>query len=179
MLRCACNACGVTVLLIALPLLVSVSYAQSLGDVAREQRQKQQSKEGRASAKKVVTDEDMPAHADSEAKSSKPSHEESKEDSAESSGAGKMTAEQWKARILTQKQAVAAMQKQVDKLAGSIHFVPANAYRNGAQYNKLQVRNQEKLHELQEQLEEQKTKLEEMQENARQAGFGNAVYDPE
>lgn len=164
---------------IALLLLAGTAGAQTLGDVAREQRQKQQNKDSHPTAKKVITDEDLPEHSEAEKEPAKASHVEGNGDPGEAADEGKMTAEQWKARIQAQKNVVANMQKQADKLARSIHFVSANAYRNGAQYNQMQARRQEQLRELQQQLEEQKTKLEDMQEAARRAGFGNAVYDPE
>jgi hypothetical protein len=167
-------------------LMVVSSFGQSLGDVAREQRQKQQSKGARA-AKKVITDEDLPAHttpdADSDHTSDKDKKDKSDKKDVQGTPAGakntSAAGEQWKARILAQKRVVADMQRQADRLAASIHFVDPNAYWNGPEYNQAQTRKQEKLHQFQEQIEEQKAKLEAMQEAARQAGFGNAVYDPE
>ena len=167
--------------LVCLWVMVSASYGQSLGDVARQQRQRQQSKDTRG-AKKVITDEDMPAHAGSAAAAEDASKKEKSKESSEASEKpknGSASAEQWKARILAQKRVLADMQKQAERLAASIHFVDGNAYVNGPQYNQLQVRKQETLRQLEQQIEEEKTKLEDMQESARQAGFGNAVYDPE
>lgn len=169
-----------TLLALLIAVLPAVSsQAQTLGDVAREQRQKQQNKDAHTTAKKVITDEDLPQHGDGEKEPAKASDAEENGKPDGTARAGKVTAEQWKARIVAQKKVVADMQKQADKLANSIHFVSANAYVNGPQYNQMQVRRQEQLRQLQQQLEEQKTKLEDMQEGARQAGFGNAVYDPE
>jgi hypothetical protein len=168
----------ILICLIALVVGLAPGYAQTLGDVAREQRQKQQSKDGHATAKKVVTDEDIAAHREPEPEA-KPSEEKKEPQSPEKPGKGGPTAEQWKARIAAQKTLVADMQKQADRLEASIHFVDSGAYWNGPQYNQVQVRKQEKLRELQQRIEEQKTKLEDMQESARRAGFGNAVYDPE
>ena len=174
-----CRFSKMSGVVIAFFLLVCAAGGQTLGDVAREERKKQQNKDAHATAKKVITDEDLPQHGDADKEPPKASHAEENQDSAEPADEGKMTAEQWKARIAAQKNVVATMQRQADKLANSIHFVSANAYRNGAQYNQMQARRQEQLRELQQQLEEQKTKLEDMQEGARRAGFGNAVYDPE
>jgi hypothetical protein len=44
--------------------IAALSHAQSLGDVAREQRQKQQEKKAQA-APKVITNEDLPANPES------------------------------------------------------------------------------------------------------------------
>jgi len=56
--------------------------------------------------------------------------------------------------------------------------VEANAYRNGVEYNKLQAHKQQEVERLQGQLDEQKRDLEQMQEKARKAGYGSAVWDP-
>ena len=53
----------ITVLLGGLVLLSASLSGQSLGDVARQQRQKQNDKPAGASHK-VITDEDIPAHSD-------------------------------------------------------------------------------------------------------------------
>jgi predicted RNase H-like nuclease (RuvC/YqgF family) len=86
--------------------------------------------------------------------------------------------DQLKATILRQKTAVADLKSQIDKVQDSIHFVEANAYRNGVEYNKLQAQKQLEVQRLQSQLEEQKKNLEQMQETARKAGFGSAIWDP-
>jgi hypothetical protein len=44
--------------------------------------------------------------------------------------------------------------------------------------NRYQVRKLERLAQLQQQLDQQKKKLEDMQEAARHAGMHTAVYDP-
>jgi uncharacterized protein YukE len=86
--------------------------------------------------------------------------------------------EQWKAAIQQQKSAVADLKSHIDKVQDSIHFVEANRYRNGVEYNKVQAEKQQEVQRLQSQLDEQKKKLEQMQESARKAGFGSSVWDP-
>ena len=88
------------------------------------------------------------------------------------------SAEYWKAQILIQKRSVSAQQEQVNRFRESIHFVEANRYVNGAQYNEQQRRRQIQLDQMEKQLEHQKKRLADMQESARKAGFGNSVYDP-
>jgi uncharacterized coiled-coil protein SlyX len=46
------------------------------------------------------------------------------------------------------------------------------------QYNQRQVQKQDEVQRMQKQLDEQKKKLEEMQESARKAGLGSSVYEP-
>jgi predicted RNase H-like nuclease (RuvC/YqgF family) len=151
------------------------SYGQSLGDVARAQRQKQ-AKDAQTT-RKVVTNEDMPEHAEPVSSTSVSTDER---DTAPGSPASNDTraGEQWKAKIEAQKSSVASLQNQIDKLNSSIHFVEANRYSNGVQYNERQVKKQDEVQRLQKQLDEQKKQLEDMQESARKAGLGSSVYEP-
>lgn len=151
------------------------SYAQSLGDVAREQRQKQ-AKDAHPTHK-VLTNEDLPESTEPVAS---PSTGTDQHDPAPGSAASNDThaGKQWKAKIEAQKNSVASLQNQIDKLNSSIYFVEANHYYNGVQYNERQARKQEEVQRMQKQLDEQKKQLEEMQESARKAGLGSSVYDP-
>jgi TolA-binding protein len=161
---------------IGLVLLVAAGcYAQSLGDVARQQRQKQ-AKDGHAT-RKVVTNEEIPEHPE---ESSTTSTTTDDHDAAPASSASNDThsGEEWKAKIEAQKNSVASLQSQIDNLNSSIHFVEANRYTNGVQYNEHQVKKQEEVQRMQKQLDAQKKQLEDMQESARKAGLGSSVYEP-
>jgi predicted RNase H-like nuclease (RuvC/YqgF family) len=166
---------ALTILPITL-LMVSAAYGQSLGEVARQNREKQKTRDESSTAKpKVITNENLPKSPDNEAR---PPQSEERTAAAAKISSGGQSAEQWKSQILVQKKVIAILQAQIDKLNDSIHFVVAAEYYNGVQYNQHQVKKQEKVAQMQQQLEEQKKRLDEMQEAARQAGFGNAVYDP-
>jgi hypothetical protein len=171
---------GVISIILGLLLSRPVCFAQSLGDVARDQRQKQQKNAKPDQTKKVITDEDLPAHdpEDPIAEDSRTDlvHDESAFDSSAESKL--QQGEHWKAQIQAQKSTIADLQTQVDKLSSSIHYVEANRYYNGVQHNERQAQKQQQVEQMQTQLAEQKQKLEEMQESARRAGFGSAVYDP-
>lgn len=160
----------------------SSSGTPSLGDLARKQRQKQPAKDAQAKPKKVVTNEDLPEHpeasSDTASSSSSAPNASSPDDGSAPAGAVLQAGDQLKAAILKQKTAVADLKSQIDKLQGSIHFVEANAYRNGVEYNKSQAQKQQEVQRLQGQLDEQKKNLEQMQETARKAGFGSSVWDP-
>lgn len=159
-------------------LLATVAYGQSLGDVARETRQKQKNKK-EGTAKKVITNETLPSSGDDgPAVPSSPTAGQAKSSSATAPSEGKTSAAEWKNRIQAQKNAVSNLQQQIDKLDASIHFVVANEYYNGVEYNQEQVRKQEQVAQMRQRHAEEKKKLEEMQEAARQAGMGSAVYDP-
>jgi predicted RNase H-like nuclease (RuvC/YqgF family) len=144
---------------------------QALGDIARQQRQQQSHKSQPSS--KVITNEDIPERpADVGDRSDIPT-----ENNSPNLPSGK-TAEAVKALIQAQKTRITTLQAQIKKLSDSVHFVEANRYNNGVQYNQYQQRKQQEVERLQKQLEQEQTKLEQMQESARRLGFGSAVYDP-
>jgi predicted RNase H-like nuclease (RuvC/YqgF family) len=174
----------ISVVLVAIMIAVTPSLGQSLGDVARQQRQKQQAKDAHA-APKVITNEDLPAHSESDSSATSrdtTANSSSRMTDEHVSGAGALStpaaAQQVKTTILAQKSSIEAMQSEINKLNDSIHFVEANHYSNGVEYNQHQAKKQQEVERLQKELQEQKKKLEDMQEAARKAGFGSAVYDP-
>jgi serine/threonine protein phosphatase PrpC len=166
-------------------LLAAVSYgqdSQSLGDVARQARQKKTQVNDTPGKdlqpRKVVTNDEIPEQPASTADGSGADQSHELASHHTSSEPGKLSAERWKALIQAQKNVVSSLQKQIDKLNSSIHFVEANLYVNGPQYNKRQAEKQQEVERAQAQLEEQKKRLEDMQESARKQGYGNSVYDP-
>jgi hypothetical protein len=161
---------------VLISLLAGVSHAQSLGDVARQQRQKA-AKDPQA-PHKVVTNDEIPESPDASASSSDDTAATPDSSAPSASPAGKKTAEQWKAEIQVRKARIAALQSQADKLNGSVHFVEANRYYNGVQYNQYQLKKQQEAQRLQKQLETEKKALGDAQEAARKDGFGSVVYDP-
>ncbi|HXY15528.1 MAG TPA: hypothetical protein VEI26_13590 [Terriglobales bacterium] len=151
----------------------ALSYGQSLGDVAREQRQKQQAAKEQA-AHKVITNEDLPEHPEAADDTSR----STEDDDPAADSVEKKPAEQWKQEIQEQKQSVASLQAQIEQLNSSIHFAPGNCVRNCVQYNQHQVDKQDEVRRAQAELEQQKKRLEELQEAARKQGYGNSVYEP-
>lgn len=162
---------------LTLMCLCSLCFGQSLGDVAREQRQKEKAKPDQAKPK-VVTNEDLPDHPDSSGDSAQPSSTAATPTAPSDSASKEERGKQWQQAIQQQKQAVAEFQRQLDQLNASIHYVEANRYSNGVEYNQYQARKQEEAQRMQKQLDEQKDKLSTMQESARSEGFGTAIYDP-
>jgi hypothetical protein len=157
------------------------SSAPSLGDLVRKQKQKQQEEKDKgAKPKKVVTDEDMPEHPQESSTDAAPGSNDGPRADAEVTPASAVahTGEEWKAAISQQKSAIADLKSRIEKVQSSIHFVEANAYRNGVQYNKAQAHKQEEVERAQNQLVEMQKNLEKMQEDARRAGYGSAVWDP-
>lgn len=163
----------------------------SLGDAARQSRQQKQQKtihgkngqskdEKPAKAQKVITNDEIPEHPPVTASPAPDdqAHGNGISYSPPPSGGWKMPPEQWKAQILAQKNVVSSLQTDIEKLNDSIHFAPANCVANCVQWNQRQREKQQEVERLQAQLEDQKKRLEDMQETARRQGYGSSVYDP-
>jgi hypothetical protein len=153
--------------------------APSLGDLARQQRQqKDQSKAApgkNAKPSKVITNEEIPEHAE---KSSAAASKGEATSVSDPSNSPKQSAEQWRSQILTQKNQLASLQRQVDDLNESIRFAPANCVENCVGWNERQREKQQQVERMQGQLDEQKRRLDDLQDSARKQGYGSSVYDP-
>jgi hypothetical protein len=163
-------------------LCAALGYGQdgpSLGDVARQARQKREAAKAAESkdpskAPKVITNEDMPSHPQADATTSaEPEHE-----APPASDVGKRPAEYWKSRILAQKELVQSLQSSIDRLNGSVHFAPGNCVRNCVEWNLHQKQKQQEAARLESQLARARENLDSMQDAARREGYGNSVYDP-
>lgn len=165
----------------------------SLGDYARQQRLKKQRRDAQlqqAKANKaadtqtaeaaaepqpktahIVTKDETPERATvTEASVRTTSTESQPQPSSSERGA---QGETWKSQILAQKQAVAALEQDIKSVGDSIHFAGANCVANCAQWNEHQQQKQREVETMKAQLEEQKKTLEDMQDQARKAGFGS------
>ena len=194
-----------SVLLSILPLLLFMSlmsppvYGQSLGDAARENREKKET-DAPTTPPKVITNKDLPKNPDGytgppadentpqtpSAASVEDRRKAAKQRVAEQRAAEQRATEQraaeyWKRRILTQENVVANLQARVAHLRASIHLANPNAsydYYGAQAYNAYQARQLEHLAQMQQQLDQQRRKLEDLQEAARHAGMHTLVYDP-
>ena len=176
--------------MLATLFLASFACAQSLGDLARENRDKKAA-DASSTPPKVITNANLPkdpdadaAQNDSEEESqtaSSEAREESSRQAAAQRAAEQRAAAQWKRRILAQENTIANLRLRIDRLKASIHFVDENTtydYYAGVAHNQYEARQLERLQRLQEQLAAQRHKLEDMQEAARHAGMHTTVYDP-
>ncbi len=170
------------------------AYGQSLGDVARENRE--QKAANASPLPKVITNKTLPKDPDAGSSASEsqtqpqtepsPANTESNRQIARQPAAERRTAARWKQKIQAQENAIANLRLRVDRLKASIHFVDPNNYYPydsngvyaGLAENRYQARQLERLAQMQQQLDQQKKKLEDMQEAARHAGMHTAVYDP-
>lgn len=153
--------------------LVAVSYGQSLGDVARAERLKRQNQNPQA-APKVITNESLPKHSPDEDEPSTAAHQ----DDSLSRPLGSKPAEQWKADIAAQRSTVSSLQSQIDTLNRTIHFANGGCVYHCVEHNENQLKKQDEVQRLQGQLDQAKTKLDAMQDQAQREGFGNSVYEP-
>ena len=158
---------------------------QSLGDVARKTReQKQQAKDALdktkapAKAPRVITDEEV-AHSVTVPSTTTAGEDGTSASSPAAEATGKLPPEQWKSRILAQKNTVSTLRSNIDKVSESIQFAPANCVSGCVQWNEKQKQKQAEVERMQAEMKEQQKRLEEMQESARQQGYGSSVSDPE
>jgi chromosome segregation ATPase len=179
---------GVFILCLAAACCVSTSYSQdsqSLGDVARQTRQQKQKqptkdtvgKDAKSKTAKVITNDEIPEHPEVV------SHPGSTPTAAENGPASstrdaKISPEQWKSQIQAQKNAINSLQHDMDSLNDSIRFTRSNCTNGCGQWNEQQREKQQDVERMRAQLEDQKKRLEDMQEAARQQGYGSSVYDP-
>jgi hypothetical protein len=178
--------CRSFVILAATICLVSIGVLSqdepSLGDLARQQRQqKAQSKaapDKNVKPSKVVTNEEIPEQAVRTMPRAGKQAEPPDSENPDSTPQDKTQGEYWRSQILTQKNQVASLQKEIDDLNESIRFAPPNCVANCVEWNQRQREKQERVERMQAQLEEQKQSLEDMQESARKQGYGSSVYDP-
>ena len=174
-------------------LLAATGYAQdqpSLGDVARQARQKKQqakdaqntdaqAKSTAAKPSKVITEDELPEQTTSEMTSSSPGDKDHADTvSAASAPQGKLSAEEWKSKIQAQKTVVDSLQKNIDELNKSIQFAPGNCVAGCVEWNEKQKQKQQEVEQMKGQLDSAQKKLSEMQDAARQQGYGSSVYEP-
>jgi hypothetical protein len=179
-MRIRCRYCLLFTAAISL-IAVSANSQEtpSLGDLARQQRQqKDQAKTtpGKdAKSSKVITNEEIPEHPQAGSL-----HKVSAQETGTTAPltGPKISAEQWRSQIVAQKNQVTTLQNQIDELNESIRFAPPNCVANCVGWNERQREKQQHVERMQTQLEDQKRRLEDMQESSRKQGYGSSVYDP-
>jgi predicted RNase H-like nuclease (RuvC/YqgF family) len=166
-------------------MMTSLANGQSLGDVARQNREKQNAENASGVQPTVITNASLP-------KNPTPNRESQDAPPAPSATAGnkiadrrsaqqrlaeERAAEQWKRQILAQKNKMATMQARIDQLNASIHSPNGDTQYRGP-YTRNQMLQLERAAQIQQQLDELKRKLDQMQDAARRAGMHTTVYDP-
>jgi len=164
-------------------LMSSAAYGQSLGDIARANREKQNAENTSAAQPRVITNANLPkdpeanqepaeAQSGTSASSAAADHRSAQQRLAE-----QRAADQWKRQILAQENKMATLQARIDQLNASIRSAGGSVQYEGP-YDRRQARQLQRVAQIQLQLDEQKMKLDQMQEAARHAGMHTVVYDP-
>jgi hypothetical protein len=181
-------------------LLISASQAQSLGDAAREQRQKKPSKTT-TTPSKVISNDDIAspdstvAHTSAPVASApsasspsgpkissagpdipkKPPTSDDPKNYDEWAKAGK----EWKARILEQKTKIQSMRGYIDTLRSSVHFAAKNPDYDATVINRHELQKVDEAKRLEKQLEDENSTLQNLQEAVRAAGYDGSIYNPQ
>lgn len=180
--------------------LQSAGYAQSLGDVARDNRDKQnaQASADATAQPRVITNKDLPKDPNASPATVQPltepsasvstadrlaaEHRSAEQRRADQRAAQQRLAEQratiqWRSQALAQKAKIANLQARIDQLHASIQAAGGSVQSEGP-LNRYQAWQLQRAAQIQLQLDEQKRKLDQMQDSARHAGMHTAVYDP-
>jgi hypothetical protein len=164
------------------------AYGQSLGEIARENREKQKTQETSGVRPRIITNKDLPADPEGYEKPREPQGDAEPANTAfghafvehhfEGQRFGQdHPAGQWRRQILTQENRMANLQARIDQLNAALHF-PGRSAQFEVPSNRYQARQLQRVEQMQERLDEQKRILEEMQEAARHAGMHTNIYDP-
>jgi hypothetical protein len=185
--------------IIAITLLMNLAaYGQSLGEIARENREKQEAQEASGVRPRMITNKDLPENPEGYQKPPEPQpgaeapnaavdqrfaehrfaeHRFAEQRFAEQRPGEEDAAGQWKRQILTQQNRMANLQARIDQLNASLHFPGRSAQFEGPS-NRYQARQLQLVEQMQQRLDEQKRILYQIQEAARRAGMHTNVYDP-
>jgi hypothetical protein len=172
--------------ILALGLLLNIAaYGQSLGDIARENREKQAAEEASGAKPRMITNKDLPpdppgtpAHHDPEPPASPMANNRPPDyRSVEPRAAEQRAGEQWKRQIEEQRNRVANLQARMDRINAAMRAV-GGTVQYDQPHSRYEARQMERVAEMQQLLDEQKRKLDAMQEAARRAGMHTSVYDP-
>jgi hypothetical protein len=172
-------------------LMILTAYGQSLGEIARKNREKQKAEDASSSTAtpKVITNKDLPK--DLEEQGPQLSVNDGSQSIANRRKADHVAeqhferqrlveqraANQWKRQIMEQKSKMANLQARIDQLNASIRLENGSTQYEGPN-GRGQARQMGLVAQAQLQLNEQQRKLTQMQEAARRAGMHTVVYDP-
>jgi hypothetical protein len=167
-------------------LLNAAAIAQSqsvdsLADVARANRAKQQAQEATGAAPKVITNQDLPSAPSGIPESSEPmttvsgverfADRYSEQHTNQRLVAELRAGEHWKARIQDQEARIADLRTRIERVNDSMHAAVGTAQYD-TPVNRYQSIQMERLAHMQEMLDQQQRRLAMMQDAARLTGMG-------
>lgn len=152
---------------------------ESLGDLAREARAKQEAQQASGSAPKVITNQDLPAGSTAPQQTTldtmtmvsgvpRTNHYNDQQINNRLH-AEQRTSVEWKARLQEQENRIADLQARIDHVTSSMHAAVGTAQYD-TPVNRYQAVQSERLATMQDMLEQQKRRLAMMQDAARHAG---------
>jgi hypothetical protein len=172
-------------------LLDLAAYGQQpLGDIARQYREKLTAEQAAGTGPKLYTNQDIPPaqqvgtpeSSDEAQPTARPqatnwaSDDRSTEQrSTRQRFAEHRAAVEWRNRIQAQESRLADLRARIDQLNARVHS--GSAQFEGP-YNRYPARALQRLEQMQQALDWQRVRLEQMQEAARHAGMQPSVYDP-
>lgn len=182
MQRVAWQVFLVGLLLNAAAIAQSQSQAgDSLADIARANRAKQQEQEATGAKPKIITNQDLPSAPSEIPESVEPmttvsgvkhSVDSYSEQRANQRQLAELrTGEQWKARIQDQEARIADLQTRIDRVNQAMHAAVGTAQYD-TPVNHYQSIQMERLAHMQDMLDQQQRRLSMMQDAARLTGMG-------
>ncbi len=174
------HRCKVLVIASGFLALACALHAQSLGDVARDNRQ-QQAQQGDKTQPKAFGNEDLPREGLADDDSAEaPQHSTTAQPLAHQKEAANRTvkAAEFKRQIKAQENVVGELQSRIFRVKSTIRYYDVRVFSNATAYNERQDDKQREVERLQEKLEDEKAKLQSLQDDAKRAGFGNGIYEP-
>jgi len=153
----------------------------SLADIARVNRAKQQQQEAAGATPKIITNQDLPSAPSGIPESVEPMTtvsgvKRSVDSSSDQRANQRLVAEyrageQWKARIQDQEARIADLQARIDRVNQAMHAAVGTAQYD-TPVNRYQSIQMERLARMQEMLDQQQRRLSMMQDAARLTGMG-------
>ena len=190
---------GVLVIALSMNAAAFGQSGQSLGDIARANREKQEADEAAGKMPRVITNKDLPTDSTGipDPQSSEPMTTVSgvtRFDDRFSDrryndrvfndrvfndqrSADERAGTEWRARIQAQQNRIADLQARIDQMNAWIHSAGGSVQSEGA-YNRAQAFQMQRLAQMQSVLDQQRRTLYMMQDAARRAGMHTQVYDP-
>ena len=123
----------------------------------------------------VITNDEIPSRVGSTVNNGRGLQQNSNQPNY---GNGKASAEQWTSAIQQTKNSILSMQSQINSLTASIQYAGGNCVSGCVQWNEHQKQKQDQIESMKSQVEQMQKRLEDMQDAARQQGYGSSVYDP-
>jgi hypothetical protein len=163
----------------------------SLGEIARQNRDRQAAEEASGVKPKMITNKDVPQDPEGveSSRTAQPTTQRASgnspyanqsygnQPSANQAMADQRAGEQWRERIEEQKNRVSSLQARIDQINSQIR-ARGGTVQYDQPYSRYAAQAQERVAEMQQQLNEQQRRLEMMQEAARRAGMHTSIYDP-